>query len=200
MAKGPSLFGQCAERIALLELLGNVPVPPSRNSRPPNQRSNSSYSLPEDTERHLTMDLAILTSLKKDIYKVTAVCVCEDSSGLSVLVAKNAANSHDSSYMDKVKSGLEKVFEILYEVSQGALRGFLPTVSCLSDGFFSIERCRGAKRIHCARCHVPAENHPESSTRTDRGQAAFSNGAQDGLSCHGSGPRKEEYASSSRIA
>lgn len=106
-------YTRCAEDISLLELLGQAAAPPTHNPYIETPGQSSGHILSLRTERHLAAELATLSSLKDDCYKVTAVCIQEVDSQLRILVAANAASSCDSGYLRSIKSGFDGLFETL---------------------------------------------------------------------------------------
>lgn len=113
MADEASLYKRCAEDIAFLELLGKVPVPPQHNPYVRPGPDLIGYALPLRAERHLTSTLAFLSSIEDDSTKITACCVRENIAGLEVLLAVNATSSHNSAYLELVKTGFERIFYLL---------------------------------------------------------------------------------------
>lgn len=108
-----SLYTRCAEDIALLELLGQVPVPPTHKPHVDVPDLSRGHTLSLRTERHLTSELAMLSSIKNEPYHVTAVCIQETDSRLHILVAVNAETSCDSDYLKSVKKGFDGLLDIL---------------------------------------------------------------------------------------
>lgn len=66
----------CAEKVALLHLLHQVPVQPSRNET--NHRPRGNYSLSFEQEEKLASVLAFLSNTKNDCNHVPALCVEEN--------------------------------------------------------------------------------------------------------------------------
>ncbi|KAI9771731.1 MAG: hypothetical protein M1839_002741 [Geoglossum umbratile] len=117
----PSLWGTVqpeafAKTAALLRQLNATPALPAENSieefvaRLPNQGERS---MTVEKERDLAAYLAFLSALTQDPYKVTALCV-EENSDASCMTIRLAANSGD---LSKVKEGLESIAEVLMQVA-----------------------------------------------------------------------------------
>lgn len=110
----------CAERIALLYFLHSVPDPPSRNPIDRLPIREIGYTLSLLRERSLVGTLAFLSNLKDGPEHIPAVCVEEnpDSASLKVLIAVNKASPGDGEgVLQDLKSGFERIFEVLSQVS-----------------------------------------------------------------------------------
>jgi hypothetical protein len=111
----PSFFRRCAEDIALLGVLGDVPSAPTRYAHQAGINA-AGYELDLRTERDLTSTLGFLSSIRDDISNITAVLVREDEQGVSILVASNAATASESPYLNLVKRGFDDIFGVLREM------------------------------------------------------------------------------------
>lgn len=114
-----TLHERCAENIAMLELLGRVPTPPTSHPHVEPAGGESEHVLPLRTERDLVCTLAVLSSTSDDPHNITAVCVHEKGTRLDVLVAVNAVSSTASSYLKSVREGFEKIFGLLRTATTG---------------------------------------------------------------------------------
>lgn len=113
---------RCAENIALLSVLGQVPAAPSRNGLGRSPVFSPRRSLLLQAERDLCSTLAFISSIKDDRNRVTAVCVQEEESSLRVLIAANAQTygaCGDGTYLQAVQAGFEEIFAILRTASTG---------------------------------------------------------------------------------
>jgi hypothetical protein len=124
----PSLFRRCAEAIALLAALGDVPSAPTRYAHQAAINA-AGYELDLRTERDQTSTLGFLSSIRDDINNITAVLVREDERGISILVASNAATAAESAYLSSVKSGFDRIFEVIREMSRSTY--CCPLLACL---------------------------------------------------------------------
>ncbi|CAM1506579.1 Fc.00g062200.m01.CDS01 [Cosmosporella sp. VM-42] len=114
----PSLHERCAENIALLHHLGNIPSPPRRNLvRDPGPDPATTRTLSIGNESDLTSVLAFLSSIRDDPNKVTAVCIEESVPGLVVMIAVNAEGLDASTYIQSVKAGFDTIFTLLRTAS-----------------------------------------------------------------------------------
>ena len=106
----------CAEAIALLHLLHEVPTDVSRNDPGLVPIRHEDYVLPFDRERQFVGACAFLACIKDDIKNVPAVCVQEDHDAqcLKLIVAVNK-RGHEKGrpYLEKMKTGFEAVFRAL---------------------------------------------------------------------------------------
>ncbi|KAJ4268231.1 hypothetical protein NW762_002293 [Fusarium torreyae] len=112
---------ECTQNIALLYYLGRIGCRPQRNSIDGCEavlRTGTGRTLSLQDERLLTSTLAFLSSIRDDPLKIMAVCVEEKKAGLVVMVAANAKDSGNSSpYLDSVKQGFDRIFELLQQAS-----------------------------------------------------------------------------------
>ncbi|KAF5661140.1 hypothetical protein FHETE_8586 [Fusarium heterosporum] len=112
---------QCTRNIALLYYLGRIGCQPTKNSvRDCEGIRNTSIDrkLPLEHEKLLTQSLAFLSSIRDNPLHVTAACVEERESGIVLIVAANAKDSHGSSeYLDAVRQGFNGIFSLLEESS-----------------------------------------------------------------------------------
>ena len=110
----PPLHTRCAENIALLHHLGNIPSVPQRNLvRDARPDLATTRTLSASNERVLTSVLAFLSSIRDDPNKVSAVCVEESASALVVMIAVNAEGPGESAYAQSVKAGFDIIFTLL---------------------------------------------------------------------------------------
>lgn len=120
-----SIFTQTAESIAFLRLLGKVPESPSHNSHQQPDREEPGYILPLRIERDLTSALAFLSCIRlprpsEMCKKITAVCVRErQDRGMEILIAVNARDSSESTYLKGLTKEFERLFCLLSEVDDG---------------------------------------------------------------------------------
>jgi hypothetical protein len=114
-----TLHERCAENIAMLELLGRVPILPTSHPHVEPAGGVSGHVLPLRTERDLVSTLAALSSTSDNPHHITAVCVHEQGTRLDVLVAVNAASSTASAYLKSVGEGFEKIFGLLRTATTG---------------------------------------------------------------------------------
>jgi len=115
---------RCAENIALLRILHNIPQKRLKNSPSSLAFRNEEYNLPFDREHHLTGVLAFLSCLKDDPCRIPAVSVreCQEGSSmkLDVLVAVNRKNTGDGKHaLRKIVEGFEPIFSHLRYIGQG---------------------------------------------------------------------------------
>lgn len=145
MSHEASLYTRCAENIALLELLGNIGEPPTPNPHVerPGQSNNRHISL--RSERDLVSTLGFLSSIKDDPNNVTAVCIKEEASTLSVLVAANAKGPGKSVYLNDLKMGFDRIFKLLRTSAKSKLpspiRNPIRLMSCGSSSGGNGEKC-----------------------------------------------------------
>jgi hypothetical protein len=112
----------CAENIALLHLLHNVPTLPSANSMNALSLRHTDYALSTEEERSLVGTLAFLASIKDDPDHIPAVCVRPhpNLAALDVLLAVNKANRNDGHEILQIsKEGFERIFGVLSRVGSG---------------------------------------------------------------------------------
>lgn len=108
-----SLYERCAENVALLELMGKMPDPPSRNAQMQTSEEAVGHSMPIHAEKALTSTLAALSSIKDDPNNVTAVCIQEEGVVTKVMIAANADSSCHSENLKAVKKGFDGIFQLL---------------------------------------------------------------------------------------
>ncbi|KAH8737557.1 hypothetical protein BGZ61DRAFT_525664 [Ilyonectria robusta] len=114
------LQDRLAEDIALLFYLTRNHAPPERHPMmDPKPDTGSARTLSFRDEWLLTSTLAFLSSVRDDPSKITAVCVEECPSGLTIMLAVNAKDSSPSPYLQSVKAGIDKIFSLLRNVSTG---------------------------------------------------------------------------------
>lgn len=117
-----NLYLRYAEDIGLLHVLGRVPLPPLRNVLPDDDiAGDAARVLTLRAEKKLVTTLAFLSSTKKDSNMVTAVCAQEKDGGraLTVFLAVNAAGPTESSYLNAVKAGFDRILEIMRTKLEG---------------------------------------------------------------------------------
>lgn len=110
----------CAENIALLYLLHSVPTLPFHSQIARLQAQQRDYTLSLMRERSLAGTLAFLSNLKDGPEHIPAVCIEEDpdSAFSSVLLAVNKTKPSDGKEaLQDLKSGFEKIFALLSQVS-----------------------------------------------------------------------------------
>lgn len=126
-AKGDAALSiACAENIALLQFLHTVPAQPSFIDVHQSAATDSDVSrlLPLEQERRLTSILAVLSSVREDVNRITAVAVQEASasSSLNVLVAVNRTSSSDGrANLKEVKAGFNRIFALLAKATENNL-------------------------------------------------------------------------------
>lgn len=112
----------CAEAIALLRLLHEVPSNVSRNDPGLVPIRHEDYILPFNRERQFVGACAFLACIKDDIKSVPAVCVQEDrhSHLLRLFVAVNKRTPEQGRpYLEKMKAGFEAVFRATGNAGKG---------------------------------------------------------------------------------
>lgn len=113
----------CAEKIAILRLLHEVPEPPFKN--PPAGASSSfsnQYSLPFERERNLCSTLAFLSCTADDPDRIPALCLheCPTKPALNVLVAVNSAQFGDGlATLRNIEAGFGTIFSLLSQTPHG---------------------------------------------------------------------------------
>lgn len=106
----------CAEAIALLRLLHEVPTNVSKNDPGLVPIRHEDYILSFDRERQFVGACAFLACIKNDVYHVPAACVQEDRDAhlLKLIVAVNKrGHEQGRPYLEKMKEGFEAVFRPL---------------------------------------------------------------------------------------
>ena len=112
----------CAEHIALLHLLHEAPIRPSKNDANMFPLRHGNYILPFDRERQLVGACAFLSCIKADLKRIPAVCVQEvpEAGSLNLYVAVNRIEAQDGrEYLRQMKGGFESVFLQLTRVGTG---------------------------------------------------------------------------------
>lgn len=131
----------CAENIALLHLLHEVPALPSRNNKTePIPRDTHRYNLSFEQERSLTGTLAFLAGLKDGPEHIPAICIEEDdkTAGLNVLIAVNKAKSGDgNAVLGEIRAGFEKIFALMAAASGSELEPSCQISVMLAETFRS---------------------------------------------------------------
>ncbi|KAI8623406.1 hypothetical protein F5Y19DRAFT_492640 [Xylariaceae sp. FL1651] len=110
----------CAENIAILNLLHNVPAQPSSNPVMPIQSRTSGYHLPFETERSLATILAFLAAVNDDPNRIPAICIQEvpNADILNVLLAVNKSTADaGAQHLRTIKAGFDKIFTLLSQVN-----------------------------------------------------------------------------------
>lgn len=116
---------RCAENIAILRLLHDVPVQPSLREIHLLPGNTTRRILPLEQENQLTSVLALLSALRDDTRHVTATAFRERSrpQGLEILVAINKASPTDGDeYLKEIKAGLHRIFCEISSATEG--RGY----------------------------------------------------------------------------
>lgn len=114
----------CAEHIALLHLLHEVPAPGSRNDASLVPFRHEDYTLPFDRERQFVGACAFLSCVRADLTRIPAVCMQEvpETKSLNLFVAVNKIEPHDGrGELRQMKMGFEGVFRELTRVGIGEL-------------------------------------------------------------------------------
>ncbi|EME89671.1 uncharacterized protein MYCFIDRAFT_127117, partial [Pseudocercospora fijiensis CIRAD86] len=145
----------CAENIALLHLLHQVPSRPLGNGVELKSQSYPGYSLPFETERLLASALAFLAGTKDGPDHIPAVCLKEvpTSRSLHVLIAVNKAKWADG---ELVLGELAKGFQGIFHSLSSATDGKQPGSSSSCNVFPAIiKMC--SRRIQCRLRFTP--NH-----------------------------------------
>ncbi|KAH6687089.1 hypothetical protein EV126DRAFT_433302 [Verticillium dahliae] len=117
--KSPAII--CAENIALLQFLHDVPARPSNKSLLEASKSDGQLPLSLEHERQLTGILAALSSIREDVALVTAVAIRQFNTpgkhhptSLEVLVAVNKSKPSDGDgYLGSVCDGFRRIFDTL---------------------------------------------------------------------------------------
>lgn len=112
----------CAQAIALLRLLHEVPTDVLRNDPELVPMRHGDYILPFDRERQFVGACAFLACIKDDFKSIPAVCVQEDhdSQLLRLFVAVNKRTPGQGRvYLAKMKAGFEGVFQALGNAGKG---------------------------------------------------------------------------------
>ncbi|KAM0321482.1 hypothetical protein ACHAQA_010096 [Verticillium albo-atrum] len=124
--KSPTII--CAENIALLQFLHNVPAQPSTRILRAAVEHDGHRALSLKQERQLTGVLAVLSSIREDANLITAVAVREvrpseeqqHHTSLEALVAVNKSKFSDwDDYLDSVCDGLGRIFNTLSRATRG---------------------------------------------------------------------------------
>ncbi|KAK5990418.1 hypothetical protein PT974_08686 [Cladobotryum mycophilum] len=108
---------RCAENIAFMTFLGDVPAIPERTRWGTEHDVGSGRVMTREIEKDLVGTLAFLSSIEDDPDKITAVCVQERSHGMCVVVAANDRTACDTPYLQRVKDGFDEIFDVLRMVS-----------------------------------------------------------------------------------
>lgn len=123
----PPAAVKLAENIALLHLLHEVPVSPTpiddANTHGLDDDGAETRSLPIERERSLAGALALLSSIRDDTNRITAVALQEDrqAGGLQVLIAVNQSADPKRVFLDKIGTGFKRIFGALSRASHGRL-------------------------------------------------------------------------------
>ncbi|KAI1392059.1 uncharacterized protein F4822DRAFT_114556 [Hypoxylon trugodes] len=118
---GPGII--CAESIAALHFLHDIPVLPSSNTVTDLQSRSAGYTLSFEKERSLAGTLAFLAYPKDDVDRIPAVCIEEgpNATYLNALLAINKANSSSGAgTLLELKRGFEGIFSLLGQLDHGA--------------------------------------------------------------------------------
>ena len=131
----PSPASACAEKIAILHLLHEVPTLPSTNAGPgPSSSFSKQYSLPFERERDLCSTLAFLSCTKDDPSRIPALSLqeCPEKPALNVLLAVNSSQYGDGlQTLRNIEAGFEKIFLLLNQSPHGGLFSSPHIVICL---------------------------------------------------------------------
>jgi len=106
----------CAEGIAFLHFLHDVPAEPSANPTYDAHTTETGYSLPFREERKLASMLAFLAHLDGEIDNIPAVCLQESprDSSLRILLAVNRGSQTDGhKILAMTKKGFEEIIDAL---------------------------------------------------------------------------------------
>ncbi|KAI1170874.1 hypothetical protein F4777DRAFT_567670 [Nemania sp. FL0916] len=120
MAPQQRIHTRCAENIALLHLLHDVPELPSANLVSNAQSVRIGYSLPFKEERNLAGVFAFLAQKEDDPNHIPAVCLRErpKQQSLDILLAVNRSHKGDGSgYLLGIKAEFEKIATALRQVN-----------------------------------------------------------------------------------
>ncbi|EGY16129.1 uncharacterized protein VDAG_07293 [Verticillium dahliae VdLs.17] len=126
--KSPAII--CAENIALLQFLHDVPARPSNKSLLEASKSDGQLPLSLEHERQLTGILAALSSIREDVALVTAVAIRQFNTpgkhhptSLEVLVAVNKSKPSDGDgYLGSVCDGFRRIFDTLSHATRDGTR------------------------------------------------------------------------------
>ncbi|CRK19878.1 hypothetical protein BN1723_011999 [Verticillium longisporum] len=117
--KSPTII--CAENIALMQFLHDVPAQPSTRNLHEAAEDDGQLALSLEQERQLTGILAALSSIREDVNLITAVAVREvrtpeerHHTSFEVLVAVNKSKPSDwGDYLGSVSDGFGRIFDTL---------------------------------------------------------------------------------------
>lgn len=145
----------CAENIALLYMLHDVPLPPSKNKIDSVSVLTRGYILSFEQERKLAGALSFLLSISDNPNHVAAVCIEEDHSTdtLRVLLAINKRHPDDGhTILQTLKNGVESVMAPL------ARLGALPPANDVEEEVFRAIVAMCQQRILCRMRLVASSN------------------------------------------
>lgn len=120
----------CAETIALLRLLHEVPAPPSGNEASSAPIRHENFAMPFDRERQFVGACAFLSCIRADMKLVPAVCQQEvpETNSLNLFIAVNKREPNSGrEYLRDMEAGFESLFKQLRRVGTGKHRHFPTT-------------------------------------------------------------------------